>query len=125
MRDQLQRLAEDGSQKIRNAIVPPLESQLASGGSVKYIAFALAAWYRYLTGTDEQGNPIEIKDPMKTKLNTGAKEEPTNPTSLLGVEEIFGKSMLGNTDFIRLVTQYLKEINEKGANQALADFLKG
>ncbi len=124
VRDQLQRLAEDGSQKIRNAIVPPLESQLASGGSVKYIAFALAAWYRYLTGVDEQNNVIEIKDPMKTALNTAAKEEPTNPTSLLAREEIFGKAMLGNTDFIRLVTQYLKDINEKGANQALADFLK-
>src|SRR5690606_38004840 len=35
--DQVQRLAEDGSQKIRNAIVPPLEFQLENNQSIKWI----------------------------------------------------------------------------------------
>ena len=124
IRDQLQRLAEDGSQKIRNAIVPPLEHQLETGGSVRHIAFALAAWYRYLTGVDEQNNAIEIKDPMRDILNNRARVDPRNPVSLIGIEEIFGRSVLGNDFFIKLLTGYVQDIYEKGTRRALADFLE-
>ena len=52
----------DGSQKIRNAVVPPLEYQLSSSGSgsIKWKAFALSAWYTYELGVDVACIPIEV-----------------------------------------------------------------
>jgi mannitol-1-phosphate/altronate dehydrogenase len=44
--DQVQRLAEDGSQKIPNAILPCITHQLETGGSIKYTILALAGWFR-------------------------------------------------------------------------------
>jgi hypothetical protein len=38
------------------------------------VALALAAWVRYMTGTDEDGLPITIEDPMADKLCPLAKQ---------------------------------------------------
>jgi mannitol 2-dehydrogenase len=123
IRDQVQRLAEDGSQKIHNAIVPPLESQLVSGGSVKWMALALAGWFRYLAGHDENGNAIEIKDPMKDVLMNRARLTPKDPMGLLGVEEIFGTESISNPRIFQEMSACLQSIYTKGMRQTLADML--
>jgi mannitol 2-dehydrogenase len=119
--DKLQRLAMDGSQKIPNAIVPPLEFQLARGGSIKNIAFALAGWYRYLRGTDEAGEAIEITDPMSAALMALAQQNPTDPTAFLQTQEIFGNS--ANAQVITAVTEALAAIDAMGTRDALTKLL--
>lgn len=123
IRDQVQRLAEDGSQKIRNAIVPPLEHQLARGGSYEMISFALAGWWRYLAGADEQNQTIQIKDPMAERLTARAKVDPRNPLGLLGVEEIFGRRVLEHEGFIKTMQQQLNDIYDMGTRSALQKLL--
>lgn len=124
VRDQVQRLTEDGSPKFRNALVPVLDHQLANGGSVKHIAFALAAWYRYLNGSDEDNQPIEIKDPLRDKLNARAKTDPRDPLGMLGTDEIFGPVAIRSAEFVKMVAGYLNQIHDRGMRQALTDFLK-
>ncbi len=121
--DQVQRLAEDGSQKIRNAIVPPLEYQFANGGSYKHIAFAFAAWLRYLTAVDEQVQAIEIKDPMRDRLIARAKAAPRDPLSLLGVEEIFGRNIAIHSGFVECMQEQLNDIYQMGTRKALQKLL--
>lgn len=117
--DQVQRLAEDGSQKIRNAIVPPLEFQLEQGASIKWIALALAGWFRYLNGTDEKGAAIEIKDPMAAKLSSSAQVDGKDAIGLLKFDEIFGPALVGDKRLVDEINNYLEQIYTNGMRKTL------
>lgn len=118
--DQVQRLAMDGSQKIRNAIVPPLREQLAGGGSIRWMAFALAAWYRYLRAVDEAGAPIDVMDPMAAELTARAQGAPLDPLHLLAVDEIFGSDLATDARALGEVTHALRAIDAIGVREALS-----
>jgi mannitol 2-dehydrogenase len=122
--DQVQRLAMDGSQKARNALVPPLEHQLSTGGSIKWMAFALAAWYRYLHGVDEAGAAIEITDPLRDELVARARSGPDDPTRLLSMREIFGERLAADSRLAAAVKECLDAIRSLGTRQALDRLLQ-
>lgn len=124
IRDQVQRLAEDGSKKIRNFVVPTLQQQLSTGGPIRYIAFALAAWLRYLRGVNEQGRPIDIVDPMRAVLMERARLRPHDPTHLLAVEDVFGEHISANNRVATAVKDYLDAIDSVGTRQACARLLE-
>jgi mannitol 2-dehydrogenase len=122
--DQVQRLAMDGSAKARNAWVPPLEHQLSAGGSIRWLAFAIAAWYRYLYGTDEAGAPIEITDPMSDELTAWARSAPDDPTQLLSMREVFGERLAADGRLAAEVKESLDAIRGLGTRQALERLLQ-
>lgn len=122
--DQIQRLAMDGSEKIVNAIAPVIEYQIENGGSLKYIAFAIAAWYRYLIGVDESGNTIEIVDPMAKDLSLLANANPQDPKEFLSIAQIFGEKASQNNEFVNQVREKLALINEMGTKNALTKLLQ-
>lgn len=117
--DQVQRLAEDGSQKIPNAILPCIAYQLEHGGSIKYAALALAGWFRYLGGVDEDLQAIEIKDPLADKLTSRIKVDPRSPTHILGLAEVFGTELPINPAFVKEVKAAMDSLHEKGARKTL------
>lgn len=123
IRDQVQRLAEDGSKKIQNFMVPPLEEQLVAGRPTQAIAFALAAWFRYLRGVDEQGRVIEIVDPMRDLLMERARRHPHDPAPLVAIESIFGERIAVNTTVITSVKDCLDAIDRVGTRHACMQLL--
>jgi mannitol 2-dehydrogenase len=122
--DQVERLTMDGSPKIRNALVPPLERQLDSGGSIRWMAFTLAAWYRYLRGVDEAGEPIEILDPMRDELVARALARPDDPAGLLSVKEIFGERAGSDARLAAEMKACLDAIRDGGTRRALERLLR-
>lgn len=69
---------------------------LAHGGDFTLLAMGVAAWMRYVSGVDDQGQAIEISDPLlpviaKTVQNSADGEERVR--ALLGIEAIFGASL--------------------------------
>lgn len=125
VRDQILRLAEDGSQKIANAIVPCIEYQLQHGGSIRFAALALAGWFRFLSGTDEQMNAIPVRDPLAEQLTARAKIEPRNPDQLLAIKDIFGPIVSTHPDVRQAVADALESLYTKGAKATLEAYLKG
>lgn len=121
--DQVQRLAEDGSQKIPNAILPCIAMQLEKGGSTKFSALAIAGWFRYLTAVDESLQPIEITDPLSAKLIAAAKLDTDTPRHLLAIEEIFGTHLPLNDDFVKDLTFYMKSLKHEGVKKTLTETL--
>lgn len=119
VRDQVGRLAEDGSKKIRNFVVPPLEAQLASGGPIRMMAFALAAWVRYLRGLDERGQTIKVIDPMGPALATAARQPRSAAAALLALQEIFGERAAASERLLAAVLQALDTIERLGTRQAM------
>lgn len=124
VRDQVLRLCEDGSAKIPNSIVPPIEYATENMGSIKWLALAMAAWLRFLNGVDEQNNAIPVKDPMKDTLTARAQNAPRDPLSLLGVEQIFGRKIIGDKRFVDTMAAFVNSIYTKGMKATLEDALK-
>lgn len=124
VRDQILRLAEDGSQKIKNAIVPCLEHQLATGGSIKFACLALAGWFRFLNGTDENLEMIPVKDPLAEALMARAKAEPRNPDQLLGMQDIFGPVVSTAPEVRKEIAEALESLYTIGAKATLVAYLK-
>jgi mannitol 2-dehydrogenase len=124
VRDQILRLAEDGSQKIKNAIVPCLEHQLKTGGSIKFASLALAGWFRFLSGSDEKLEAIPVKDPLAEQLSARAKIDPRNPDQLLAMQDIFGPVVSTSPEVRKEIAAALDSLYTKGAKATLESYLK-
>jgi fructuronate reductase len=84
----------------------------------------VAGWMRYVTGIDEQGKPIDVRDPLAVRLRSiadqaGMAAERLAP-ALLDVREIFG-DLGADPRFRDAVTENLARIIAKGARAAVAD----
>ena len=75
IRDQVSRICAQSSAKLPKFLIPTIIENLASGGSIKYGTFVLAAWCYYSDkGIDSRNNPIEIIDDRKAELHERAKK---------------------------------------------------
>jgi len=103
-------------------VVLPLEEHLARGGSIDCIAFVLAAWFRYLRGVDEHGQPIAIVDPLRPVLTDRAQQQQHShdPAPLLAVALVFEEHLVANTTLASAVKDCLEAIDRVGMQQACA-----
>lgn len=89
-------IAMDGSQKLPQRILGTLAANLAAGRASPGLCLAVAAWMRYVGGVDEAGQPIEVKDPLATRLRVLCDANPTpeaRVAALLAVTEVFPPSL--------------------------------
>lgn len=123
LRHRTWQIAMDGSQKLPQRLLDTARERLAEGAPVDRIALGVAAWMRYVTGIDEKGGPIEVRDPMAARLAAIAAE--AGPTAerlapaLLAVREVFGDDLPANPAFAGAVTQALGRIYALGARAAV------
>jgi len=85
-------IAMDGSQKLPQRILGTLRENLGAGRPVEGLCVAVAAWMRYVSGTDERGRPIDVRDPLADRLRSLAAAKDTPPLivdALLAVDDIF------------------------------------
>ena len=79
---------------------------------------------RYVDGVDEQGNPIEIADPLLSTIQAavqGSEQGDARVKALLGIEAIFGQELPQNGRFVESVTQAYASLLAKGAKATVAD----
>ncbi len=101
----------DGSQKLPQRLLGPIRDRLAQGLSIDRHALAVAAWMRYVAGTDEAGRAIDVRDPLAAELATLAGS--AGPVvarlahALLSVAAIFGQDLPANPAFRDAVTAAL------------------
>jgi mannitol 2-dehydrogenase len=122
VRDQLSRLCLNGSDKIPKFILGSLRDKLAQGESITYLSLAIAAWFHYLHGNDDQGRQIVIEDPMADVLVERAHAGGQDPRPLLNVSEIFG-DLAQSSQLVETVTHYLHQLSELGVEKTLAHLL--
>jgi fructuronate reductase len=80
---------------------------------------------RYVTGIDEQGRPIDVRDPLSGRLRTiadgaGLVADRLAP-ALLDVREIFSAELAADPRFCAAVTDALTRIIAKGARAAVSE----
>jgi mannitol 2-dehydrogenase len=90
IRDTLLRLAFDGSERISKFLVPVIRDRLADNGDISRATLVIAAWAQYLGGVNEAGQPIEIADQRRERLQAALAREEVDPLALIGQGDIFG-----------------------------------
>ncbi len=89
-------IAMDGSQKLPQRILGAVADNLTANRLCDGLFLAVAAWMRYVGGTDENGNPIDVRDPLSVRLrnlSNGAEGPDEAVDALLSVSEVFGSSV--------------------------------
>lgn len=117
-------IAMDGSQKLPQRLLGTIRDRLKAGGGIDHLALGVAAWMRYVSGTDEKGAVIDVRDPLAASFAEKAKEAGRNAAalsrSLLGIEAIFGSDLPREERFTQAVERHLAALFEKGAKATAA-----
>src|SRR5262245_26680351 len=90
-------IAMDGSQKLPQRLLGTIRANLAAGRPFRRLALAVAAWMRHAAGSDEQGKPIAVQDPLADVLAARVTAAAGQPYAivegLLGLPAIFGNDL--------------------------------
>ncbi|OCW59632.1 mannitol dehydrogenase [Hoeflea olei] len=115
-------IAMDGSQKLPQRILGTIADNLAAGRESPGLVLAVAAWMRYVGGVDERGQPIEVKDPLASRLRalSDAASTPADKArALLSVREVFSEGLAAQ--LAGPVAQALATLSRAGARKAVED----
>src|SRR6185437_13103820 len=124
LRHKTWQIAMDGSQKLPQRLLGTIRDRLAKKQSIGRLALGVAAWMRYVTGTDESGVAIDVKDPLASRMRAIADSAHEDPVRLvvgmLTLGEVFGKDLPQNEVFREAVTAHVKSLFEKGSAATVA-----
>ena len=116
-------IAMDGSQKLPQRLLGSIRDLLAKGASIERPAMGVAAWMRYVAGTDERGGPLDLRDPLAEELRRRTAAAGTEPAALaatlLELDAVFGAELPRDPRFAAAVTAALKRLQEAGVAAAL------
>lgn len=116
-------IAMDGSQKLPQRILDTIRDNLKRGRVPEGLCLTVAAWMQFVSGIDESGAPIDVRDPLADKLREKASAADTvseRVTALLSFEKIFGADLPQNAEFTAAVTSALDSLQNHGALQTVA-----
>ncbi|MCR9157675.1 MAG: mannitol dehydrogenase family protein [Rhodobacteraceae bacterium] len=115
-------IAMDGSQKLPQRILGSLAANLAEGRDSPALCLAVAAWMRYVGGMDEQGQAIDVRDPLAARLRDASDSADTpegKVRALLGVRDVFPADLAAQLK--RPVTAASVQLWAKGARAAIQE----
>jgi fructuronate reductase len=125
LRHRTWQIAMDGSQKLPQRLLGTIRSRLEAGAPFPRLALGVAAWMRYVTGIDERGRAIDVRDPLRDSLRALADAAGPDPDALaralLGVREVFG-DLAGDPRLARPVTAALRRLMDAGARRTVAEW---
>jgi fructuronate reductase len=122
-----QQIAMDGSQKIPQRLLASVRDRLAGGGSIEHLALAIAGWIRYASGTNGDGEPITVVDPLADRFAAIAAHARGNASQLadgfLSLTAVFGDDLTGNAAFRGAVARDVGALMRDGVRRTLAVFV--
>ncbi|HCH39140.1 MAG TPA: D-mannonate oxidoreductase [Enterobacter sp.] len=114
-------IAMDGSQKLPQRLLDGIRIHLQRQSDWPLLALGVAGWMRYVSGVDDAGETIDIRDPLADKIRaiveTSSSDE--RVTALLTLKEIFGNDLPHNPVFVDAVSQAWRAIETLGAHGAV------
>lgn len=116
-------IAMDGSQKLPQRLLGTIRDRLAAGEDFRRLALGVAAWMRYVTGVDETGAAIDVRDPLAPRLraiaDAAGPDADALAAGLLAVEEIFGTDLPKEPRFVAAVKESLASLFELGSKRTM------
>ncbi|MFG0264106.1 MAG: mannitol dehydrogenase family protein [Rhodopirellula sp. JB055] len=122
IKDALSRICLESSSKLPVFLIPTIQDNLARGGSIAFATLVIAAWCFYSDKqTDQDGNPLEINDALKTPLHEAAAATRKDPLSFLEITEVFG-DLIEKEAFTK---QYVSMVETLYETTDVASMMKG
>jgi fructuronate reductase len=116
-------IAMDGSQKLPQRLLGTIRDRLAAGAAITRLTLGVAAWMRYVTGIDEKGQAIDVRDPLAERLRVLAdgagRDAGAMADALLGVREVFGDDLPKSAEFRDRVAAHLTDLFANGAKASV------
>ena len=113
-------IAMDGSQKLPQRILGTITEARAAGRKVPGLTLAVAAWMRYVSGQDEKGEPIEVKDPLAQRLAALWQDEPgATVAGFLALAEVFPPALRDDPGFAAGLSAALTALVRDGAQASV------
>ncbi|MFJ5853323.1 mannitol dehydrogenase family protein [Enterobacter cancerogenus] len=118
-------IAMDGSQKLPQRMLDSIRVHLERLTAWPLLALGVAGWMRYVSGTDDQGNAIDVRDPLSEKIRgiVSTSSEADRVTALLGLSEIFGHDLPQTPAFVDAIVQAYQRLVRDGARRAVNETL--
>lgn len=112
-------IAMDGSQKLPQRLLAPIRDRLKAGEPLPLLALGVAGWMRYVSGQDEAGKPIDVRDPLSARFASVAAEVGGDAgklaDGLLAIREVFGTDLPADPRFTGPVRAALASLYSRGA----------
>ena len=114
-------IAMDGSQKLPQRMLDGIRTHLQRESQWPLLALGVAGWMRYVSGVDDAGAPIEVKDPLSDKFSAivATSSEGDRVRALLALGEIFGSDLPASPQFVSAVQLAWDRLSRHGAREAL------
>jgi fructuronate reductase len=127
IRHRLWQIAMDGSQKLPQRLLSTVRDNLKQKRPFKLVALAVAGWMRYVSGIDEAGGDIDVRDPLaallRKRIDSAGSDPVAQVRALASVEAVFGKDLPLNEAFMTAVIEAYKALRREGARKAVADLV--
>ncbi|SES26592.1 fructuronate reductase/mannitol 2-dehydrogenase [Lentzea xinjiangensis] len=121
--DRLSRLGRRGSTKVPDCVLPSLREARAAGRPRRLLTLAVAAWLRYLRGTDLGGRPIEVHDARAEELRALAERGGSDPHLLLSLTDIFG-DLAEDEQIVAQTGQFVAALDHNGVQDTVRSLLE-
>lgn len=115
-------IAMDGSQKLPQRMLDSVRWHLQHGGAYRCLALGIAGWMRYVGGIDDNGQAIDIRDPMADsfkKCVASSEDGVARVQSLLSLKSLFGESLPQQQVFVDAVTEAYLSLQQFGAKESV------
>mmetsp|Transcript_21796 Transcript_21796/g.32455 ORF Transcript_21796/g.32455 Transcript_21796/m.32455 type:complete len:657 (+) Transcript_21796:38-2008(+) len=119
IKDQVQRLAEDGSSKLQTTMLPVIREKGELGQPMPIMALAVAGWIRYMAGVDDFGKEIKIVDPLADKLTPIAQKVLSTRDTRPFLLAVFGDDILEVRGFSTQVQAWYERLLKEGVWRVL------
>lgn len=118
-------IAMDGSQKLPQRLLDGVRVHLARNTSWPLLALGVAGWIRYVSGTDDSGKTIDVRDPLGDKIRhlVQTSDETQRVKALLSLREVFAQDLPNDPQFVDAVSEAYQRIARLGARQAVIETL--
>jgi len=111
-------IAMDGSQKLPQRILETVNDLLKQQKNFQGLALAIAAWIKYVTGIDLNGEIIDVRDPLANELAIIAKKSKTNEhyvDSILDLNKVFPANLRNSSVFREEIQNSYKLLEKYGS----------
>jgi mannitol 2-dehydrogenase len=113
VRDTVARLCAESSDRIPKWLLPVIRHNLSHDGEIQRSAAVVASWARYAEGTDENGEPIEVVDPLADRVTANAQNG-----TFIDDRDLFG-DLADDHRFRSAFDEALSSLHEHGARKTL------
>ncbi|UTY45751.1 mannitol dehydrogenase family protein [Sinorhizobium fredii] len=127
LRHRTWQIAMDGSQKLPQRLLGTIRDRLKAGAGYERLALGVAAWMRYARGLDEQGQPIDVRDPHAARI-AGLVRDVVEPERIvdayLTMQDVFDADLAANAAFRLALVKALTTLFEDGSAATLRTYAR-